>query len=162
MFERNLLKKLYSWKDAKDRKPLILRGARQTGKTTLVKLLSPSFRKTISLNLETSVDRRHFQNTPSAHELIKTLEIAANTRIEPGNTLLFFDEVQCEPKAIALLRYLHEEYPDLHVIATGSLLEVALRETGFSFPVGRVSFFYMYPLGFDEFLGATGKNPLKT
>ncbi len=160
MFRRNIYKDLKDWKASSNRKPLILRGARQTGKTTLIKLFSQEFEQVISLNLELSADRRIWQGEPSIDELLRNIEIVKGVQIIPGKTLLFIDEIQNEPKAIQSLRYFYEEKKELHVIATGSLMEVVLQNKGFSFPVGRVSFLYLYPVSFFEFLEATGKQVL--
>lgn len=160
MFWRYLLQDIQNWKADSSRKPLILRGARQTGKTTLVKMLAEGFDSFLPLNLELSTDRRNWEGNPSIEELLRNIEITKNIKIVPGKTLLFLDEIQNEPKAIQSLRYFYEQKPDLHVIASGSLLEVALKQKGFSFPVGRVSFLYLHPFRFDEFLLALGKNEL--
>lgn len=160
MFWRYLLQDLKRWKEDTGRKPLILRGARQTGKTTLVQMLSEEFESFISLNLELSTDRRNWDGEPAVEELLRNIEIAKNAKIVPGKTLLFLDEIQNEPRAIQALRYFYEQKPDLHVIASGSLLEVALKQKGFSFPVGRVSFLYLHPFRFDEFLTAFEKKRL--
>lgn len=160
MFRRNLLKELLIWKTRVDRKPLVIRGARQIGKTTLVQLFSKEFDQTISLNLELAADRRNWEGEPSLDELLRNIEVSTGKKIIPGKTLLFIDEIQNEPKAIQSLRYFYEGKPQLHVIATGSLLEVALKKKGFSFPVGRVTFLYLHPLSFDEFLIAAGREEL--
>lgn len=160
MLIRNLLPYLIQWKASSHRKPLILRGARQTGKTTLIQLLGKEFDSIVSLNLELSADRNNWKDNPLISQLIKNIELSKQSRLIPGKTLLFLDEIQNEPKAIASLRYFYEEYPDLHVIATGSLMEVALGEKGFSFPVGRVDFCYLYPLTFDEYLLAINRGDL--
>lgn len=152
MISRNLLQELTQWKHSAPRKPLILRGARQTGKTTLVQLFAREFANTVTLNMEHSNDRRFWQGDFSVQQVVRDIELAKGIKIEASKTLVFIDEIQFEPKAIASLRYFCEELPDLHVVATGSLMELALRQTGFSFPVGRVSFLYLYPLRFDEFL----------
>ena len=160
MFYRNITKKLEKWKETPHPKPLIIRGARQTGKTTLIETWGMSFESFISLNLEKKDHAALWKNSPEARELIRAIELFANQKITPGKTLLFLDEIQNEPVVITSLRYLHEAYPNLHIIATGSLLEVSLEEKGFSFPVGRVSFVYLHPLTFDEYLKATDKNLL--
>ncbi|MBI3540556.1 MAG: ATP-binding protein, partial [Deltaproteobacteria bacterium] len=156
MFQRNLLKELRIWRNSPHRKPLILRGARQIGKTTLVKLFSQDFDQTVTLNLEHASERKHWEGEPSVEVLLRSIEVTKGIRIT-NKTLLFLDEIQNEPRAIQSLRYLYEQRPDLPVIATGSLLEVALKNKGFSFPVGRVSFLYLSPLTFDEFLVAVGR-----
>lgn len=160
MFQRNLLKELNNWEIIPHRKPLVLRGARQTGKTTLVEIFSKKFESFVRLNLELSSDRRLWEGDPSLEQLIRNIEVAKDRKITPGKTLLFLDEIQNEPRAIQSLRYFLEQKPGLHVITTGSLMEVSLKSKGFSFPVGRVSFLYSYPLRFDEFLGALTKKEL--
>ncbi len=160
MIGRFLEKALLDWKEDPLRKPLVLRGARQTGKTTLVKQLGRYFENSVALNLELLSDRRHWEGNPSVQELLKNIEVAKGIKITPSRTLLFLDEIQNEPRAIQSLRYFYETIPNLHVIATGSLLEVALQDKGFSFPVGRVSFLFLYPLCFGEFLNAIGEHTL--
>ena len=160
MFRRNLLKELKSWREDPHRKPLVLRGARQTGKTTVVELFSTEFDQFVSLNLESAAARRFWEGDPSIDQILRNIEIAKNSKIIPGKTLLFLDEIQNEPRAIQSLRYFFEEKPDLHVIATGSLMELSLKSQGFSFPVGRVTFLYSYPLRFDEFLLALSQKEL--
>lgn len=160
MFRRNSIEKLKEWKADPGRKPLILRGARQIGKTTLVQIFSEEFEQILSLNLELGADRRLWQGDPSLEELLRNIEITKGIKIIPGKTLLFLDEIQNEPKAIQSLRYFYEQRKELHVIATGSLMEVALKNKGFSFPVGRVDFLYLFPVTFMEFLAAGGENSL--
>lgn len=151
-FKRNIYPKLEAWKDSPNRKPLILRGARQVGKTTLVNDFSKSFKNSILLNLEKPTDLRFFEDykdvTTIKDALFFEYGIPAN---QINTTLLFIDEIQESPKAIQLLRYFYEEIPDLHVIAAGSLLEFAIKHVQ-SFPVGRIEFLYLYPLNFSEFL----------
>lgn len=160
MFRRKLLKELKNWKESPNRKPLVIRGARQTGKTTLVEMFAQEFDQFIPLNLELSSDRRFWQGEPSVGQILRDIEITKNTKIIPGKSLLFLDEIQNEPKAIQSLRYFYETMPGLHVIASGSLMEVSLKKTGFSFPVGRVAFLYCYPFSFDEFLSANAQPAL--
>lgn len=153
-FKRQLFHELEEWKNKSNRKPLILRGARQVGKTTLLKEFSKTYAKQLYLNLEKKTDRHYFEKTDDVKTIVEALFIANNFSFkEISNTLLFIDEIQEHPKTIQLLRYFYEELPDLHVIAAGSLLEFALKEVQ-SFPVGRVEFLYLYPLNFVEFLQA--------
>ncbi len=153
-FNRQISKQLNEWKSSKKRKPLILRGARQVGKTTLIKSFSKSYSHSISLNLERPGDIRYFRDFADAKTIVDALFVAHDIpSIQKKNTLLFIDEIQESPEAIALLRYFHEDVPELHVIAAGSLLEHAMRKVK-SFPVGRVSYLYVYPLNFVEFLTA--------
>lgn len=153
-FERHITPHLHNWKADKDRKPLLLRGARQVGKTTLVKEFAQTYAYQILLNLELPSDIRYFTDYEDVPTIVEALLIAHNIPTsEKNNTLLFIDEIQESPKAIALLRYFYEMEPLLHVIAAGSLLEHAMRKVK-SFPVGRVQMLYLYPLNFSEYLNA--------
>lgn len=155
--ERELTAELDKWKNKSSRKPLIIRGARQVGKTTLVRNFAKTYAHSIYLNLEKKEDSTYFEQTDDVHIILESLLISNNIASKGiGDTLLFLDEIQEEPKAIQLLRYFYEEIPELHVIAAGSLLEFALKEVQ-SFPVGRVEFLYLYPFNFREYLGAMGQ-----
>jgi len=159
-FKRHIYKSLVEWKSGSSRKPLVLRGARQVGKTTLVKEFAQMFKNKIFLNLEKSADFDFFSRYSDAKTLVDALFLKNNIKHdEVNNTILFIDEIQESPEAIAMLRYFFEEVPDLYVIAAGSLLEHALKKVK-SFPVGRISYLYMHPLNFEEFLEATGKTLL--
>ena len=160
MFDRKIEKELREWKLRPGRKPLVLRGARQTGKTTLVRKLAAEFDGFVELNLEKDSIKRIFSEVRDIAGVIQSIETAANRRIIPGRTLLFIDEIQNSASAIKLLRFFHEEAPELHVVAAGSLLEVRMKAEGWSFPVGRVEFLYLYPASFDEFLRARGEDIL--
>lgn len=160
MFKRNILKLLDKWKLADRRKPLIIRGARQTGKTAAVEMFSKSFSNYIYLNLERDADKQLFEKGGDLEDIIPAIELAKKKALKEKNTLLFIDEVQNSQKALQMLRYFYEDYPDIHVIAAGSLLEAVMKREGFSFPVGRVSFLYLYPVTFDEFLSAIGEDRL--
>ena len=151
-FKRHILQNLQEWKTNKNRKPLVLRGARQVGKTTLVEQFSKTYKYSISLNLEKSEHHRYFEEFDDVKIIIDSLFLSNNISSgEIKNTLLFLDEIQESPKAIQLLRYFYEELPELHVIAAGSLLEFAMHKVR-SFPVGRIEYLYMYPLNFQEYL----------
>ena len=153
--KRNIFKVLEDWKDSKNRKPLLLRGARQVGKTYAVnQLASDQFEKFISLNLEKDTERRIFREVKGAKELLKDLEIYFQQEIVVGKTLIFIDEIQASENAMHQLRFFYEEVPELHVIAAGSLLELKLKEKSFEIPVGRIDYKFMFPLNFDEFLEA--------
>lgn len=153
-FKRHVTPYLKKWKRGKDRKPLILRGARQVGKTTLVQEFAKSYDFFISLNLEKATDKEFFTTYDDVNTIVESLFLSNNiTPDQQKNTLLFIDEIQELPKVLQLLRYFFEEAPDLHVIAAGSLLEFAMKEVK-SFPVGRVEFLYLYPLNFKEYLQA--------
>ena len=153
IFERSIAQSLADWKAKSDRKPLILRGARQVGKTTVVQQLGRSYPQTIFLNLEKPEDRNFFEAYDDVHTITDALFLSRNLTSERKDTLLFIDEIQESPKAIHLLRYFYEEIPDLPVIAAGSLLEFAMRNVS-SFPVGRVEYLFVHPLNFLEFLEA--------
>ncbi len=156
-FNRLLFDRLVDWKTSPYRKPLILRGARQVGKTTLVNQFSELYPHKIFLNLELKSDREIFEITDEVEKIVELLlirsEIPSN---QLENVLLFIDEIQESPNAIKLLRYFYEKIPQLHVIAAGSLLEQAIKKVT-SFPVGRVEYLYLFPLNFEEFLAAIGK-----
>jgi Predicted ATPase (AAA+ superfamily) len=155
MFKRIIDFHLEKWKTDPFRKPLLLRGARQVGKTYAVRQLGSQFKSFVEVNfekLEGAADI--FEKDLSPERLILSLSLLLKTQIIPGETLLFFDEVQEAPRAILALRYFYEEMPNLHVIAAGSLLEFAIAKVGV--PVGRISMLYMYPLSFMEYLVATG------
>lgn len=159
-FNRNILKKLDNWKSKNNRLPLILRGARQTGKTVAIEMFAKGFDQFIELNLERESDKELFEKSKSIEQLVRSIEVAKEKNINVQNTLLFIDEIQNSESAIKSLRFFHEDYPELFVIAAGSLLEAVMRKEGFSFPVGRVEFLYLYPVTFDEFLLANGREKL--
>ena len=145
-----LLKK---WKNQTDRLPIILRGARQVGKSFIVeKFGKESFDNMVVCNFEFRPELVNCFDNLDPISICAKLEVAFKTRIIPGKSLLFLDEIQDCPKAIMALRYFKEQMPSLHVIAAGSLLEFALHEEAFSFPVGRVQFLYLRPLSFYEYL----------
>jgi len=157
--ERFITKKLVAWKDQERRKPLIVRGARQTGKTwSIIDLGKNYFEGPVHVvDLEQHPDwHRIFDKDLVVSRILSELEIFLNARIVPGKDLLFFDEIQSCPRAIMALRYFYEECPELHVISAGSLLEFVLKD--FPFPVGRVQFLNMSPMNFSEFLQASGKS----
>ena len=157
---RNIDKFLLSWKQSQNRSPLILRGGRQVGKSASVaEFAKENFGNFAVADFESYPELGAlFSANLDPFFILRGLEPLLNTRIIPGQTLLFFDEIQECPKAIASLRYFKEKMPDLHVIAAGSLLEFALGEV--SFPVGRIEYAYLYPLAFDEFLRATKRDLL--
>lgn len=161
MFERNSLAKLREWAARPNHKPLVLRGARQVGKTTLVNEFAKEYGVFLRLNLEKYEDRRLFESTSSMEELITTIYLLNNQERKNVPTLLFIDEIQNSPQAVALLRYFYEEVSGIDVIAAGSLLE-NLIDKHISFPVGRVEYMAVRPCSFNEFLGAIGEKGLKT
>ena len=158
---RKLNQSLIEWKTSPIRQPLILRGARQTGKTYLVEQFgSEQFEQVVKINFELEKHYIDCFNSLDAKSIIQQIEITSNSTIAAGRTLLFLDEIQECPNAIQSLRYFYEEIPELHVIAAGSLLEFALTAENFSMPVGRVEYRYLYPMTFTEMLQATGKEKL--
>ena len=158
MFHRNIEKFLSDWKDSKGRKPLVIRGARQVGKTSAVHQFGrDEFETYIYINLELEDNAALFARMQPVRELLQLIQLKFNKKISPGSTLLFIDEVQNSDVAMNQLRYFYEEMPDLHVVAAGSLLEVKIKSEGFSFPVGRVEYCYLHPVTFDEFLAAQGE-----
>lgn len=159
--ERTLIEELHNWKDKSDRKPLILRGARQVGKTWLLKDFGKRFFKEVCyINFEQKdVLGAIFEGTLSPKRIIEQLSVYSGKKILPENTLIIFDEVQEMPRALTSLKYFAEEAPEYAICCAGSLLGVALHE-GTSFPVGKVEFLDLYPLSFREFLLANGEEML--
>lgn len=160
MFTRKIEQDFLQWKARRGHKPLILRGARQTGKTTLIRRLGRQFDHFIELNLEKDAVQKIFSEVRDIMDVVQSIEAITNRRVVPKQTLLFLDEIQNSASAIKLLRYFYEEIPDLHVIGAGSLLEVRMKSEGWSFPVGRVEFMYLYPVTFAEFLAVLGEERL--
>ena len=159
-FKRDIDAVLSAWSLEKDRKPLLLRGMRQAGKTSAVRTLGKSFEYYVEINFDSDAEAGSLfaQNTDPA-ELCRRLSLYTRTPIVPGKTLLFFDEIQNNINAIKSLRYFYEKYPEQHLAAAGSLLEFTLEEIP-SFGVGRIHSVYLYPFSFYEFLGALGEEIL--
>lgn len=161
MFERKILKQMEMWKNGKHPKPLVLRGARQVGKTSVVRLFADKFFDDfIEINLEKAEHSRLFSKDLSLDEFEQIVNIYFKKSIVPGKTLVFIDEIQNSPFLIKLLRFFYEERPGLHILAAGSLLESTIRREGLSLPVGRVEYLYLYPVDFFEFLHARGEDKL--
>jgi hypothetical protein len=156
VFKRAVLKDLRQWAAQTRRKPLILRGARQVGKTTAVEIFSADFDTYVDLDLERREDAELLERGLSVRELIQAIYLAKNTAPSQGRTLLFIDEIQNSANAMAMMRHFYESAKDIHVIGAGSLLEAMIRDDQKSFPVGRVQYLFMYPLTFEEYLGAIG------
>ncbi|MCF7859360.1 MAG: AAA family ATPase [Candidatus Cloacimonetes bacterium] len=154
MFYRRALQQLETWAQKKDRKPLILRGARQVGKTTLVRMFAKKFEHFIELNLELPEDRKVFSKDLSIREIVQSISLQKNVPLINGKALLFIDEIQNSPQAVAMIRYFYEEYKNLYVIAAGSLLEAVISKKQISFPIGRVEYLFLFPVTFEEFLHA--------
>lgn len=147
---------LQAWAQDNKRKPLILRGARQVGKTHSIRELGKLFEHFVEINFEElTTAAALFEKDLDVDRIIRDLSILAGKKIIPGKTLLFFDEAQEAPRALIALRYFYEKMPDLHVIAAGSLLDFAIEQVGV--PVGRVQFLYQHPMSFIEFLVAKGE-----
>ena len=159
MINRDCLSYLKEWCYRSKRKPLLIRGARQVGKTTLVRMFAEQQDfQLVELNME-----KPWRFIPTLKDLnprrtIEAIEFELNIDIDPGRSIIFFDEVQSCPPVLSLLRYFYEEAPEYRIMVTGSLLEFVLSEPEFSIPVGRIELFYLGPLTFQEFLSATGED----
>lgn len=158
---RYLSDNLQNWLDRSNRKPVVLRGARQVGKTWIVRNFAKSANlKLIELNFEREPELSEVFEEKSPETVLISLERIKGTRIEKTTSLLFLDEIQKAPHILANLRWFYEECPELPVIATGSLLDFVLKNHQFSMPVGRISYLFMEPMSFKEFLMASGEELL--
>ncbi len=155
---RIAIEKLSKWKESKHRKPLIIEGARQVGKTWLMKEFGrQAYADTVYINFDSNSRMTElFASDLDTERLIMGLELYIGRKIDPDNSLLIFDEVQEVPRALSSLKYFYENAPQYHIMCAGSLLGIAMHQ-GTSFPVGKVDFLKLYPLSFREFLMATGK-----
>ncbi len=161
IIRRKIESELLRWKNAVNRKPIVLRGARQVGKSSLVRMFAKeSELDLLEINLELSDDYAACFISKDPRQIITLLELKSSCKITTGKTLLFLDEVQAAPEILASLRYFYELMPELHVIAAGSLLEFVLEEHTFSMPVGRIEYLHLGPMTFKEFLGGVGKEQL--
>lgn len=160
---RIAIEKLLKWKQNKYRKPLIIEGARQVGKTWLMKEFGrQAYLDTVYINFDSnSTMAELFASDLDTERLIMGLELYCGRKIDPNNSLIIFDEVQEVPRALTSLKYFYENAPQYHIVCAGSLLGIALHQ-GTSFPVGKVDFLQLYPLSFKEFLMATGKERFAT
>lgn len=158
---RKKMEELKKWKESSDRKPLIIRGARQVGKTWLMKEFgAQEYEKTAYINFDDNIRmEKLFEDDFDIDRLIQGLKIESGVNIEPENTLIILDEIQEVPKALKALKYFCENANQYHIVSAGSLLGVAIHE-GTSFPVGKVDFLNLAPLSFFEFLEALGENEL--
>ena len=163
VLRRHEIRYLQEWAGRRVHKPLVIRGARQVGKSTLVR----EFARLAGMSLA-EVD---FERDPELREafavrdparIISTLALLTGKAVTPAKGLLFLDEIQAAPEALVALRYFHEEMPELHVVAAGSLMEFALADTRFSMPVGRVEYLHLGPMGFEDFVEALGHSQLAT
>ncbi len=155
---RNAMSDLYKWKEKKNKKPLIIRGARQVGKTWLMKKFGEiAYEKMVYISFDNNRQIKElFETNLKVDRIITGLELYCGHKINAKNTLLIFDEIQEVPKALTALKYFNENAPEYQIICAGSLLGVALHQ-GTSFPVGKVEFMNLYPLSFSEFIKAMGK-----
>lgn len=153
---------LETWYMRKNRKPLVVRGARQVGKTTLIRNFAKNRKLELhEINLERFPDLAGIFSKPDTVEILREIEyIVGKGKIEPGHCILYIDEIQAVPAALKTLRYLYEDYPDLAVVAAGSLLEFTLSDHTYSMPVGRIEYLYLGPMTFEEFLTAKNETDL--
>lgn len=159
--DRLISKRLDTWLEGPNRKPLVVRGARQVGKTWLVRdLARRNSRKLIEVNFERDPDHARLFDGGSPLQVFRELSLLSDRGSEPSESLLFLDEIQVAPSVLAKLRWFSEEFPELPVVAAGSLLEFALGGQGFSMPVGRITYCYVEPLNFEEYLLAHSKTQL--
>ena len=159
---RKTIRQLVEWKNDKARKPLVLEGARQTGKTYILQAFGKEhYRNVAYLNMENASDelKQIFGGSINPKRIVQQLEIMFGFTINPTETLLIFDEVQEIPRALTSLKYFCEDAPDYHIAASGSLLGIFLHP-GTSFPVGKVDFLKMQPMDFEEFLIANDERQL--
>ena len=159
--ERVLLHKLTEWKASKNRKPLIIKGARQVGKTWLIKTFGKrEFKQVVYLNFESSERLRNMFTTDfNIQRIIAVIEIESNQKIDVANCLLIFDEIQEAAKGLTALKYFYEQAPEYYIVAAGSLLGISMQKNN-SFPVGKVDFLQLFPMSFIEFLENSGEGML--
>jgi len=156
--QRTALKYITLWAKRATRKPLVIRGARQVGKSYLVRMLAEKeFTNLLEVNFERDPADAAFFMGRSPSETIALLEAKYQVSVQPGKTLLFLDEIQAAPQVFARLRYFYEERPDLHTVTAGSLLDFTLADPQFSMPVGRIEYLHLGPMDFEEFLCALGR-----
>lgn len=160
--ERKIIEELKGWKDSPRRLPLLVSGARQVGKTYILREFGAEcFESVVYINLETN--RRAadcFEENLSPRQVLPYLEAVTGQRVIPGKTLLILDEIQSAERALTSLKYFAEEAPEFHVAAAGSLLGVALNRNRYSFPVGKVETLQLFPMDFEEFLWARERKQL--
>lgn len=160
--KREIINDLLKWKSLENRKPLIVHGARQVGKTYIIKQFGKEYYDNlIYVNFETNQELSlQISDSIDAKYIINKLELFFGEKIIPGKTLIFFDEIQANERALTSLKYFYEDAPEYHIIAAGSLLGIAINRKEYSFPVGKVQMMNMYPLSFKEFLTAIGRENL--
>lgn len=153
---------LINWLNSNTRKPLVIRGARQVGKTWLIRNLAlTTKRRLVELNFEKRPDQKSLFSSNDPKEIIMNISAFIGYKIEPSQTILFLDEIQAAPNLLEKLRWFAEDMPELPVVAAGSLLDFALAKHEFSMPVGRIGYMYLEPLSFEEFLDAIDQNGLR-
>ena len=160
--EREIINDLIKWKESRNRKPLIIHGARQVGKTYIIKEFGKKYYENmIYVNFETNKElSEQINESIDVHLIINKLELFFSEKIIPEKTLIFFDEIGANERALTSLKYFYENAPEYHIIAAGSLLGIAINRENYSFPVGKVKMINMYPLSFKEFLMALGRENL--
>lgn len=160
--KREIINSLIEWKESVNRKPLVIHGARQVGKTYIIKQFGKeNYDNLIYVNFETNqVLSSQISESIDAKYIINKLELFYGEKILPGKTLIFFDEIQANERALTSLKYFYEDAPEYHIVAAGSLLGIAINRENYSFPVGKVQMINMYPLSFKEFLIAIGRENL--
>ena len=157
VLRRTEIKYLHEWSAQRPLKPVVIRGARQVGKSTLVREFARVARLSlVELNFERNPELRESFALRDPARILSTLTLLTGETITAGTSLLFLDEIQAAPEALATLRWFHEEVPELHVVAAGSLMEFALADARFSMPVGRVEYLHLGPMEFEDFLDAAG------
>ncbi|OIO71101.1 MAG: AAA family ATPase [Zetaproteobacteria bacterium CG12_big_fil_rev_8_21_14_0_65_55_1124] len=158
---RHHFKAMTQWFEQKQHKPLVMRGARQVGKSTLVRLFAEQQQlELVELNFERNPELADIFVSNDPKQILATLRLMQNKAIKPGQAMLFLDEIQAAPQILASLRYFYEDMPDMHVVAAGSLLDFELASPSFSMPVGRISYLHLHPMSFSEFLRAVGEQAL--
>ena len=161
--ERDHTSFLQDWLHSDGRKPLIIRGARQVGKTWLIRdLAHREQRCLIEINFEKQPEFKSLFSSNNPNEILLNIAAAGEGKVDPSKSILFLDEIQAAPELLGKLRWFYEDLPEMPVVAAGSLLEFALAKHSFSMPVGRISFMYLEPLSFEEFLDAMGHYELRT
>ncbi len=161
--KRDIYKHLCNWKLESNRRPLLLCGASQTGKTFIVSEFGKNeFDSFIMLNFERNPEYKDIFTTNIPKEIVERISLCTGKKVVPEKTLLFFDEIQECPQAIVSLRYFFEEMPQIHIIGAGSLLEFTLQSEDFRMPVGRIQYLFIFPLSFGEFLDALGEGNLRS
>ncbi len=159
--KRRIYSSLVKWKKNPTRKPLLVRGARQVGKSFIInELCKKEFNTYVVLNFERNPEYKAIFTNYNPIEIIEKITLFTGKEVKPGETIIFIDEIQECPEAIMSLRYFYEEMPEQHIIGAGSLLEFSLQQKVFKMPVGRVQYIYMYPMSFSEFLISLKEEPL--